>query len=1281
MKNSALHWRANAAFALSPMAFALLCMAASPIAAQTQPFPILPTWRVVGEGPVPYTVRGGTVQVGAISAGSPPGTLGQPVNSATGVTNTFGTVLPITQTSNRAIIDWQGFSIGAGNRVDISQPGRASILLNRVVGTDLSTIAGALNANGRIFLVNPNGVAFSRGSSVDVGGLIASTRTMTTTDTAFLGGVNQFEFGSTTGLFVSNDGTITARGPNGVVALIGNSVSNSGTVTADGGSIGLLAGRRVRVDLIGDGLTTFVVDDRSERFTSAFNIGNLQADGGRVELIGFGVVNAGGVVQANSTAQRNGELVLEGGADGVSIQNSRLLARGGTGLQGGRITASGPQVGLGAASNTTSSGSLLDVSGDAGGGTVSLTGSPNSESQLGSIAFGSGDAIAADALERGNGGTVRLQADGSLRAYGVMSAKGGPQGGNGGLIETSGGLASFTTGGLDVAGLRVNASAPVGASGTWLIDPYNVTLVHGSATGTLAFNPYIPLANTTVQDGDIDTALNAGTNVTLTTGPANVANAANAAAGGDVLFSGATIQRTLGTAPLTFRIDASRSIYTQGPLANSIASVGAAGPLNVTLNSNANGNYSAANSAFGGYIDLLGMSLLTNGGSVLMYGQSDSVAGTAAGNQFGVRFHAGVLDTRIGRSDANAGGRALMRGTTTNSVVAESGIDLSGSSITTSTGPITLEGSVSNGDNAGVGLSGRINGNDFVTTSLRTTSGDITLTGTSLRSNIDATKWGVRTADASVATQSGNIRIAGRAEGAPADFLPVGFTNRGVQLGTNTRILNGSGSTLITGEATTDAAGLQIDVTASIQSSGTVVLRARNNGAGDALVVGGSVQATVLDLRPGGVLVTGATYDATGDAITLGGTADSGFAVSADELTRMAAGTVVVGSNTHAANIDVVGPVVRTGGLTLQNGTGGAIRLNGAVSAATLALDSAGNITQVAGAPVTATTLLARSTGGDVLLTNTANDVGTVGGSAADQLTYVDANALTLGPVSATGFDAGTNAAQLLTAAATSANQLQVRTLRDDLTLAGPVSGVVSTDLIAASRFQNPNAGTVGGAPWRVWANTWVGESRGGLAGSGNLPNLYNCAYAGQCSVTVSSAERHFIYVQQPVATVLAADVAREQGAPNPPLTYGVQGLILGDAATILTGALTTTADTTSPPGNYPITGTFASPAGYAVNTVPGSLTVTASTPKPKPTIAELLLASSSVDVVRDVPLTYTFDRNLGPAPMCFATGPLDGDRTQQGDDLLAREWSRVRSRPSLTNCVDTSRKNGCGDF
>jgi hypothetical protein len=53
----------------------------------------------------------------------------------------------------------------------------------------------------------------------------------------------------------------------------------------------------------------------------------------------------------------------------------------------------------------------------------------------------------------------------------------------------------------------------------------------------------------------------------------------------------------------------------------------------------------------------------------------------------------------------------------------------------------------------------------------------------------------------------------------------------------------------------------------------------------------------------------------------------------------------------------------------------------------------------------------------------------------------------------------------------------------------------------------------------------------------------------------------------------------------------------------------------------------------------------------------------------------------MGPPPICFATGSLEGDRAVQGADVLAREWSRVRSRPNLSSCVDTEKRNGCADF
>ncbi|HYN64995.1 MAG TPA: hypothetical protein VES36_10375, partial [Candidatus Limnocylindrales bacterium] len=108
---------------------------------------------------------------------------------------------------------------------------------------------------------------------------------------------------------------------------------------------------------------------------------------------------------------------------------------------------------------------------------------------------------------------------------------------------------------------------------------------------------------------------------------------------------------------------------------------------------------------------------------------------------------------------------------------------------------------------------------------------------------------------------------------------------------------------------------------------------------------------------------------------------------------------------------------------------------------------------------------------------------------------------------------------------------------------------------------------------------------------------------------------------------------------------------------------------TASLPGLYAISGSFTSAEGYAVNVVPGSLLVFGAADLPK------------VDVLRDMPTTWLYDRNIGQAPICFATGPLEGDLAQQGNDGLAREWSRVRSRPNLISCVDTERRNGCADF
>ncbi|TXT33872.1 MAG: filamentous hemagglutinin outer membrane protein [Comamonadaceae bacterium] len=75
-----------------------------------------------------------------------------------------------------SILNWQNFSIARGETTRFVQENSASTVLNRVVGANPSNILGTLQSNGRVFLVNPNGIVFGGNSVVDTAGLIASTR-------------------------------------------------------------------------------------------------------------------------------------------------------------------------------------------------------------------------------------------------------------------------------------------------------------------------------------------------------------------------------------------------------------------------------------------------------------------------------------------------------------------------------------------------------------------------------------------------------------------------------------------------------------------------------------------------------------------------------------------------------------------------------------------------------------------------------------------------------------------------------------------------------------------------------------------------------------------------------------------------------------------------------------------------------------------------------------------------------------------------------------------------
>src|SRR5262245_56908107 len=100
--------------------------------------------------------------------------LGEQVAAGSATFNRDGSTLNVT-TSDRAVINWQDFSIGAGELTRFLQPNASSAVLNRVVSGNPSSILGSLQANGQVYLVNPNGILVGAGAQIDCHSFVAST--------------------------------------------------------------------------------------------------------------------------------------------------------------------------------------------------------------------------------------------------------------------------------------------------------------------------------------------------------------------------------------------------------------------------------------------------------------------------------------------------------------------------------------------------------------------------------------------------------------------------------------------------------------------------------------------------------------------------------------------------------------------------------------------------------------------------------------------------------------------------------------------------------------------------------------------------------------------------------------------------------------------------------------------------------------------------------------------------------------------------------------------------
>lgn len=269
---------------------------------------------------------------------------GGTVVSGTAIISTSGTTTNVNQSTNKAIINWTNFSVTASETVNFDQPSAASVTLNRVIGNESSVIAGAINANGQVFLVNSNGILFTGTSQVNVGGLVASTLDISNAD--FLAGNYVFSGSSTAS--VVNRGNISAAS-GGYVSLMGKSVSNEGVITATLGTVALNAGSKMTLNFEGNSLVDVTID-AGVLNALVENKQLIKADGGKVimtakaaDAVLSAQVNNSGIVQARTMA------ALTGGSSAKTYKKGSitLKADGGTTKVTGTLDASAPDGGDG----------------------------------------------------------------------------------------------------------------------------------------------------------------------------------------------------------------------------------------------------------------------------------------------------------------------------------------------------------------------------------------------------------------------------------------------------------------------------------------------------------------------------------------------------------------------------------------------------------------------------------------------------------------------------------------------------------------------------------------------------------------------------------------------------------------------------------------------------------------------------------------------------------------------------------------------------------------------
>jgi len=773
--------------------------------------------------------------------------------------------------SDKAIINYSSFDIARPETVQFIQPGGSASVLNRILSANPTNINGTLLANGRVFFVNPAGVYIGAGARVNVNQLVASGLGISNSD--FINGRYNFVGGDGA---VINNGDISAR----KAYLIGKQVTNSGTISCPAGYVVMAAGDRVFLGEPGSEIVLEMdqpsLSEPAGSGASVLNEGAVKAEGGLITLAAAGDIYS----QAISNAGSLSTLVETGDAGEI-----KLIAPEGTVTNTGTIEASGSEGGqimmegvrVGQFGTVHADGAAGD------GGSVNLTAGDV-------VAFSSDSLTTANAGLNGNGGEVIAYSPETalFRPDAKIEAKGGSESGDGGFVEVSGKKH------VEIYG-SVDTSAPGGNAGSFLIDPYDVTISNAADTpdGTWTGSPpdtFTPTAGgSTINVTTLETNLSSA-NVVVTT------NTSAGTEDGDITV----------VDPISYGSPASNNLTLQADNDIFVNSTITAGDNNLTLQATGNVNVNAAINMTSGNLTSSGVDFTSNGGGTI----------TTTGGNVDLSGHTGAVDidaainsggsVDIAGSSINVGSNITGVGVTFGNTVTADGAGAqtfdAGAGTLTASGAINkATGNLTLGGDTDVDLNGAVT----------ILAGSLTV-GDPAHIAADVTTAGEQVYGGPV-VQTGGVTYTGVDTDADGEGVDFGSTVDGG--GFNLAISGGGGFAGVVSNVGSLAAD-HID-TESTVSSATVAVSGASNIGGDVTTTGEQSYGGALT-QTANATYAGVDTDADGEGVDFGSTVDGGgfnltvsggggFAGVVSNVVALAADHIDTESTVSSATVSVSG--------------------------------------------------------------------------------------------------------------------------------------------------------------------------------------------------------------------------------------------------------------------------------------------------------------------------------------------------------------------------------------